>query len=47
MCCGRLKQAEVTFIQYLEELADAERTITMPANEVNRLVDHFGDRVRH
>jgi hypothetical protein len=35
-----------TFIHYLEELADAGRAITIPANELRRLVDRFGDRVR-
>jgi len=30
----------------LEELADTERAITIPANEVERLVERFGDRVR-
>ena len=36
-----------TFIQYLEELADAERVITIPADELDLLVGRFGDRVRH
>ncbi len=36
----------MTLIQYLEELTDTERVITVPADEVERLVHHFGDRVR-
>ena|SRR5437667_9508492 len=36
-----------TFIQLLEELAEAEQTITIPADEVERLVSRFGYRVRH
>ncbi|SPF43804.1 hypothetical protein SBA4_3100002 [Candidatus Sulfopaludibacter sp. SbA4] len=36
----------LTFIQLLEDLADAGRTIRMPASEVDRLVNRFGDRVR-
>ena len=36
----------MTLIQFLEELADTERAITIPANEVERLVERFGDRVR-
>jgi hypothetical protein len=36
----------LTLIQFLEELADTERAITIPANEVERLVERFGDRVR-
>jgi len=35
-----------TFIQLLEELAEAEQTITIPAGEVEQLVSRFGDRVR-
>lgn len=37
----------LTFIQLLEDLADTGRTIRIPASEVDRLVDRFGDRVRH
>jgi hypothetical protein len=36
----------LTLIQLLEELADTERTITIPSNEVDRLVERFGDTVR-
>ena len=36
----------MTLIQLLEELADTERAITIPANEVEHLVERFGDRVR-
>jgi hypothetical protein len=36
-----------TFIQLLEELAQAEKTITIPAGEVERLASRFGDQVRH
>ena len=36
----------LTLIQYLEELADTERAIAIPANEMERLVERFGDRVR-
>jgi hypothetical protein len=36
----------LTFIQLLEDLADTGRTITIPASEVDRLVDRFGGRVR-
>lgn len=36
----------MTFIQYLEEFVSA-KTITVPADEVERLVFRFGDRVRH
>lgn len=36
----------MTLIQYLEELTDTERAITVPANEVEALVDRFGNRVR-
>jgi hypothetical protein len=35
-----------TFTQFLEELTDVERTITVPPNEVERLVSRFGARVR-
>src|SRR5712692_6507411 len=35
-----------TRTQFLEELADVERTITVPPDEVERLVGRFGDRVR-
>ena len=35
-----------TLTQFLEELADIERTITVPSDEVERLVGRFGDRVR-
>ncbi len=35
-----------TFIQFLEELTDTERAITIPANELDRLAERFGDRVR-
>ena len=40
------KISVLTLIQYLEELTDAERVITVPADEVERLVHRFGDRVR-
>jgi hypothetical protein len=36
----------LTFVQFLEELADSKKTISIPAGEVSRLVDRFGDRVR-
>lgn len=32
--------------EFLEELADVERTINVPPEEVERLVGRFGDRVR-
>ncbi len=35
-----------TLIDYLEELADSDRVITVPADEVDRLAERFGDRVR-
>ena len=35
----------MTFTQYLEELV-TERTVTIPAEELDRLVARFGDRVR-
>jgi hypothetical protein len=35
-----------TFVQFLEELADSKKTISISASEVSRLVDRFGDRVR-
>ena len=36
----------VTLTQFLEDLADTERTIRVPPDEVERLVSRFGDRVR-
>ena len=36
----------VTLTQFLEELANAEQAITVPPDEVERLVSRFGDRVR-
>jgi hypothetical protein len=36
----------LTLIQFLEDLADTKRSITIPANEVERLVERFGNRVR-
>src|SRR5439155_20757418 len=36
-----------TFIQILEELAEAEQTISIPSDEVERMVNRFGDQVRH
>jgi hypothetical protein len=36
----------LTFIQLLEDLADTGRTIRVPASDVDRLVNRFGDRVR-
>src|SRR5213593_3936254 len=41
------KHSMPTFIQLLEELAQAEQTLTIPAGEVERLASRFGDRVRH
>jgi len=38
--------ATLTFIQFLEELAGADRAVTVPAGEVERLVGRFGGRVR-
>ncbi|HTS49235.1 MAG TPA: hypothetical protein VMH05_14890 [Bryobacteraceae bacterium] len=35
-----------TFIQILEEMADARSIVSIPAAEVDRLVHRFGDRVR-
>ena len=35
-----------TLIQFLEVLANGEPAITVPAEEVERLVARFGDRVR-
>jgi hypothetical protein len=35
-----------TLIQLLEDLSDYERTIKIPAAEVDRLVNRFGDRIR-
>jgi hypothetical protein len=34
----------LTLIQLLEELGDTERAVTLPAGEVERLVERFGDR---
>ena len=36
----------LTFVEFLEEIARSNQTITVPPEEVNRLARRFGDRVR-
>lgn len=36
----------MTFLQFLEEMATSSQTLTVSADEVDRLVRKFGDRVR-